>query len=49
MAGAYYWHRFFAQQPDLNYANPLVLDAMLQTMRFWLDLGVDGFRLDAIP
>ena len=49
VAGAYYWHRFFAQQPDLNYANPLVLDAMLQTMRFWLDLGVDGFRLDAIP
>ena len=49
MAGAYYWHRFFAQQPDLNYANPRVLDAMLQTMRFWLDLGVDGFRLDAIP
>ena len=49
VAEAYYWHRFFAQQPDLNYANPLVLDAMLQTMRFWLDLGVDGFRLDAIP
>jgi maltose alpha-D-glucosyltransferase / alpha-amylase len=49
VAGAYYWHRFFAQQPDLNYANPRVLDAMLQTMRFWLDCGVDGFRLDAIP
>ena len=49
VAGAYYWHRFFAQQPDLNYANPFVLEAMLQTMRFWLDLGVDGFRLDAIP
>jgi maltose alpha-D-glucosyltransferase / alpha-amylase len=49
VAGAYYWHRFFAQQPDLNYANPLVLDAMLQTVRFWLDRGVDGFRLDAIP
>jgi len=49
VAGAYYWHRFFAQQPDLNYANPRVLDAMLQTMRFWLDRGVDAFRLDAIP
>jgi len=48
-AGAYYWHRFFAHQPDLNYDNPRVLWAMLQVMRRWLDLGVDGFRLDAIP
>jgi maltose alpha-D-glucosyltransferase/alpha-amylase len=48
-AGAYYWHRFFAHQPDLNYDNPRVLWALVQTMRRWLDLGVDGFRLDAIP
>ena len=49
VAKAYYWHRFFSHQPDLNFDNPKVLEAMLQTMRFWLDLGVDGFRLDAIP
>jgi len=48
-AGAYYWHRFFSHQPDLNYDNPRVLWAILQVMRRWLDLGVDGFRLDAIP
>jgi maltose alpha-D-glucosyltransferase/alpha-amylase len=48
-AGAYYWHRFFSHQPDLNYDNPRVLLAMLQVMRRWLDMGVDGFRLDAIP
>ena len=48
-AGAYYWHRFFSHQPDLNYDNPHVLLAMIQVMRRWLDLGVDGFRLDAIP
>jgi len=48
-AKAYYWHRFFSHQPDLNFDNPRVLEAMLQTMRFWLDMGVDGFRLDAIP
>jgi maltose alpha-D-glucosyltransferase / alpha-amylase len=48
-AQAYYWHRFFAHQPDLNYANPRVLKAMIQVMRRWLDFGVDGFRLDAIP
>ena len=48
-AGAYYWHRFFSHQPDLNYDNPRVLLAMLQVMRRWLDFGVDGFRLDAIP
>ena len=48
-AGAYYWHRFFSHQPDLNYANPRVLWAMVQVMRRWLDMGVDGFRLDAIP
>jgi maltose alpha-D-glucosyltransferase / alpha-amylase len=49
VAQAYYWHRFFSHQPDLNYDNPNVLWAMIQIMRRWLDLGVDGFRLDAIP
>jgi maltose alpha-D-glucosyltransferase/alpha-amylase len=48
-AEAYYWHRFFSHQPDLNYDNPRVLMAIVQAMRRWLDLGVDGFRLDAIP
>jgi maltose alpha-D-glucosyltransferase/alpha-amylase len=47
--GQYYWHRFFAHQPDLNYENPHVQDAMLEVLRFWLDLGIDGFRLDAVP
>ena len=46
---AYYWHRFFSHQPDLNFDNPKVLDAVLEIMRFWLDMGVDGFRLDAVP
>jgi maltose alpha-D-glucosyltransferase/alpha-amylase len=49
IAKAYYWHRFFSHQPDLNFDNPQVLRAVLQIMRFWLDMGVDGFRLDAIP
>lgn len=49
VANAYYWHRFFSHQPDLNFDNPRVLKAMFRTMRFWLDMGVDGFRLDAIP
>jgi maltose alpha-D-glucosyltransferase / alpha-amylase len=49
VAGAFYWHRFYSHQPDLNYDNPRVLRAMLAVMRSWLDLGVDGFRLDAIP
>jgi maltose alpha-D-glucosyltransferase/alpha-amylase len=49
VAGAYYWHRFFSHQPDLNYANPEVQEAMLNVLRFWLDLGIDGFRLDAVP
>jgi len=49
VAHAYYWHRFFHHQPDLNYDNPAVLREMLQVMDFWLDLGVDGFRLDAVP
>jgi maltose alpha-D-glucosyltransferase/alpha-amylase len=45
----YYWHRFFAHQPDLNYDNPAVQQAMLDMVKFWLDLGVDGFRADAVP
>ncbi|HEX6461269.1 MAG TPA: maltose alpha-D-glucosyltransferase, partial [Thermoleophilaceae bacterium] len=49
VAGAYYWHRFFSHQPDLNYDNPEVQQAMLDVLRFWLDLGLDGFRLDAVP
>jgi maltose alpha-D-glucosyltransferase/alpha-amylase len=49
IAKAYYWHRFFSHQPDLNFDNPKVLEAVLEIMRFWLDMGVDGFRLDAVP
>jgi maltose alpha-D-glucosyltransferase/alpha-amylase len=49
VAGAYYWHRFYSHQPDLNFDNPQVLDELLQVMRFWADTGIDGFRLDAIP
>src|SRR5947208_727828 len=49
IAKAYYWHRFFAHQPDLNYDYPPVRKAMLQAMDFWLDMGVDGVRLDAVP
>ncbi len=45
----YYWHRFFSHQPDLNFSNPAVQDAMIEVLRFWLDLGIDGFRLDAVP
>lgn len=45
----YYWHRFFSHQPDLNYENPAVQDEILAALRFWLDLGIDGFRLDAVP
>jgi maltose alpha-D-glucosyltransferase/alpha-amylase len=48
-AKAYYWHRFFSHQPDLNYDNPAVQTAMLDVMRFWLDKGLDGFRCDAVP
>ncbi len=49
VAGAYYWHRFFSHQPDLNYENPEVHQAMIRVVDFWLDLGVDGLRLDAVP
>ena len=45
----FYWHRFFSHQPDLNYENPAVQEAMIDVIRFWLDLGIDGFRLDAVP
>jgi len=48
-AGAYYWHRFFSHQPDLNYDNPKVHEEMVDICRFWLDVGIDGFRLDAVP
>ena len=48
-AGAYYWHRFFSHQPDLNYDEPAVQAAMLDVLRTWLDRGLDGFRLDAVP
>jgi len=49
VANAFYWHRFFHHQPDLNYDNPTVRKAIVKIMKFWLDLGVDGMRLDAIP
>jgi maltose alpha-D-glucosyltransferase/alpha-amylase len=48
-AGAYYWHRFFHHQPDLNFDEPEVQEAMLEVVRFWFDMGLDGFRLDAVP
>ncbi|PDT73726.1 maltose alpha-D-glucosyltransferase [Bradyrhizobium sp. C9] len=48
-AGQFYWHRFFSHQPDLNFDNPRVVRAIVQVMKRWLDTGVDGFRLDAIP
>ncbi|ATE56982.1 maltose alpha-D-glucosyltransferase [Actinosynnema pretiosum] len=47
--GQFFWHRFFSHQPDLNFENPDVQEAMLDILRFWLDLGIDGFRLDAVP
>lgn len=49
VAQQYYWHRFFSHQPDLNFDNPRVMEEVLNAMRFWLDMGVDGLRLDAIP
>ena len=49
VAGQYYWHRFFSHQPDLNLDNPVVVQAVIDVMRFWLSLGVDALRLDAIP
>lgn len=49
VANAFFWHRFFSHQPDLNYDNPQVLKAVINVMEFWLDMGVDGLRLDAVP
>ncbi|HZC00016.1 MAG TPA: alpha-amylase family glycosyl hydrolase, partial [Gammaproteobacteria bacterium] len=49
VARAYYWHRFFSHQPDLNHNNPQVVKAVIRVMQFWLDRGVNGLRLDAIP
>ncbi|MGH8470907.1 MAG: maltose alpha-D-glucosyltransferase, partial [Gammaproteobacteria bacterium] len=49
LARGYYWHRFFSHQPDLNFSNPHVVRAVTRIMRFWLDMGVDGLRLDAVP
>ena len=49
VAGQYFWHRFYSHQPDLNFDNPQVMRAVIGVMRFWLDMGVDGLRLDAIP
>jgi maltose alpha-D-glucosyltransferase / alpha-amylase len=49
VAGQYFWHRFYSSQPDLNYDNPRLQAEMLNIARFWLDLGVDGFRADAVP
>lgn len=48
-AKAYFWHRFYSHQPDLNFDNPAVLEAVLDVMKYWLDMGVDGLRLDAVP
>lgn len=48
-AQQYYWHRFYSHQPDLNYDNPAIREEMLKVAEFWLDLGVDGFRADAVP
>jgi len=49
LRGAYYWHRFFDHQPDLNYDNPAVQEEMLRVIGYWLQLGIDGFRVDAVP
>ena len=49
VAGAYYWHRFYSHQPDLNFDNPAVLEEVFKVMHFWLEMGIDGLRLDAVP
>ncbi|WP_018042177.1 maltose alpha-D-glucosyltransferase [Methylobacterium sp. 88A] len=49
VAKQYFWHRFYSHQPDLNFDNPAVLEGVIEVMRYWLDMGVDGLRLDAIP
>jgi maltose alpha-D-glucosyltransferase / alpha-amylase len=48
-ANQYYWHRFYSHQPDLNFDNPKVQNEIIKILEFWLDMGVDGFRLDAVP
>lgn len=48
-AGQYFWHRFYSSQPDLNYDNPKVQQEMFEALKFWMDMGIDGFRIDAIP
>ncbi len=48
-SGQYYWHRFYASQPDLNYDNPVVADKMIEILKYWMDMGIDGFRADAVP
>jgi maltose alpha-D-glucosyltransferase/alpha-amylase len=48
-AGQYFWHRFYSTQPDLNFDNPAVRQEMLNVMKYWLDIGIDGFRADAVP
>lgn len=47
--GEYYWHRFYSSQPDLNFDNPAVADTMIDVIKYWLDIGIDGFRADAVP
>lgn len=47
--GEYYWHRFYASQPDLNYDNPVVAETMIGVLKYWMDMGIDGFRADAVP
>ncbi len=49
MAKAYYWHRFYSHQPDLNFENPRVQQSVFEMLEYWLDMGVDGLRLDAVP
>jgi len=49
VAEQYFWHRFYSHQPDLNFDNPQVMKAVIEVMRYWLDMGIDGLRLDAIP
>ncbi len=47
--GQYYWHRFYSSQPDLNYDNPVIANKMIEVMKYWMDMGIDGFRADAVP
>ncbi len=49
VAGQYFWHRFYSHQPDLNFDNPAVHEEIFKIIRFWMDMGIDGFRADAVP